>query len=72
MKEGKTSLGYEREDEIRLLLEPIIRKYAKELNTEPRYIKSSISYLWEVESREEDERWQNYLSANEIGPYGGR
>lgn len=69
---NRTNLGVEKEEEILLSLDPIINKYAKECNQSPDYIKSAISYLWSEEKRESDEKWQDWLSANEIGPYGGR
>ena len=69
---SNTILEDNKEKELLDLLEPIIEKYAKELNTSSRYLKHTISYLWDKEAKEADERWENYLSANEIGPYGGR
>jgi hypothetical protein len=68
----KTSLGDEKQEELLSLLNPIIKEFCKKHNKEVRHVRSTISYIWEEEARKEDESWDNYLSKNEIGPYGGR
>lgn len=69
---NRTSLGRENEDNILAELEPIIKKWAKKTDNEVRYIKSAVAFLWKDIQEDADKAWDDYMSANEIGPYGGR
>lgn len=68
----KTQLGEINEKAILNELDPIIKKWATKLRLEIEDLEGSVSYLWEDRRREEAQRHDDWLSANEIGPYGGR
>lgn len=68
----KTLLGEKNEVAILAELEPIIKKFARRTRHKEKYVRTAVAYLWECEKREAEEAWDKYLSANEIGPYGGR
>ena len=69
---SKTSLGEENEKAILAEIEPIIKRFANKTNQNPQYVRSSVAYLWNAEERECRQAVQDWLSANEIGIYGGR
>jgi len=69
---NKTHLGPELEKQVLAELEPVIAKFAKLARSTPESVKSSVAYLWADAERQARVDWDNYLSANEIGPYGGR
>jgi hypothetical protein len=68
----KTSLGEKNEKLIVAELEPIIKKFARKTGQSSEEVRSSVAYLWKDEREEAARSWDDYLSANEIGPYGGR
>lgn len=68
---NKTSLGSNEKlilDEIA----PIIKKWSKKLGVPTDQIERNVSYLWKDYQEELDKAHDDWLSANEIGPYGGR
>ena len=69
---NRTILGFETEEEILSELNTIINRWSSKLQRDSDSIKSSIAYCWADSKREAEESWGAYLSANEIGPYGGR
>ena len=69
---NKTCLGKENEEDILKELSIIINKYCNKLNKNDKVIKESIIYLWEDEQKRIEKEWDDYLSAREIGRYGGR
>lgn len=68
----KTSLGEANEQAILLELSPIIEKFAKRTKQTTDGVQRSVIYLWESAERESAQEVRDYLSACEIGPFGGR
>jgi hypothetical protein len=68
----RTSLGTENEEAILKELAPIIKKYAKKTKHSEEHVQSSVAYLWEDNKRDHEERFRDWMSANEIGIFGGR
>jgi hypothetical protein len=68
----KTSLGEENEKAILEELAPIIDKWAKKTKNDIDVIQRAVSYLWKDRQKEVDKSYRDWLSANEIGPFGGR
>lgn len=67
----KTSLEPYKEV-ILMEISPIISKWAKKLKTEESYVERSVAYLWEDRKQQKAKEWDDYLRANDMGPYGGR
>lgn len=61
-------------DELQFLaeLDVIIKKWASKLDINVDVIKDSVSYLWEDNKRRMDQEHEDFLSTNDMGPYGGR
>jgi hypothetical protein len=63
-----TSLGEDNEKLILAELDPIIQKWAKRTKADRRYVESAVAFLWDRRERATDD----WMRANEVGPYGGR
>jgi len=71
-KENRTPMGYKNEEAILKGLAPVIRRWARKLHMSEEEVQSSVAYLWKDSEREADHAYRNWLSENEIGPFGGR
>lgn len=74
-----TSLGTENEKDILKEFDALIKVWSLKLNgkvlpyvLEPEQLERSVAYLWQHRKEKKERDYDNYLSAHDLGPYGGR